>query len=107
MIGLIKYMGKFGINSHESAAFTIGRRGIGLSDKIPSEFTRGPLDKMVHRHEWSKWNVINKGIKNKRITRHLFYQWRSLQDSAGKFSKNYEVNLGVIFDKFLLKACNS
>ncbi|MCI0765027.1 IS200/IS605 family accessory protein TnpB-related protein [Bacillus sp. TL12] len=33
--GKMKYMRKFGISIHQSAAFTIGRRGLGYKEKVP------------------------------------------------------------------------
>ncbi|WP_242216627.1 IS200/IS605 family accessory protein TnpB-related protein [Bacillus cereus group sp. BfR-BA-01380] len=37
VIGKLKYSKKYGISVHETAAFTIARRGLGLQEKLPKE----------------------------------------------------------------------
>ena len=36
--GKVKYMLRYGLSIHESAAYVIGRRGLGLIDKLPKEY---------------------------------------------------------------------
>ncbi|MDA1662608.1 transposase, partial [Bacillus cereus group sp. TH153LC] len=37
VIGKLKYSKKFGISVHETAAFTIARRGLGFQERLPKE----------------------------------------------------------------------
>ncbi|WP_245934705.1 IS200/IS605 family accessory protein TnpB-related protein [Paranoxybacillus vitaminiphilus] len=37
VIGRFKYMKKYGLSVHESAAFVIGRRGLGYHERLPKE----------------------------------------------------------------------
>lgn len=36
--GKVKYMSRYGLSIHESAAYVIGRRGLGIIDKLPKEY---------------------------------------------------------------------
>lgn len=68
IIGKIKYMYKLGRSRHSSASYVIGRRGMGLSEKIPSFIS------LLHReekkkHEWAQWHLLAKRI-NKVVSKH-------------------------------------
>ncbi len=99
VIGLIKFMGRLGINSHQSAALVIARRSFRYSEKVPSVFTRGPLVKMAHRHVWSSWNLILKNIKKRQMKHHLFFNWQSLQDTTGHSSNLLDLKVGEILSR--------
>lgn len=53
--GKMKYMRRLGLSVHESAAFAIGRRGMGLKEHIPKELM--PLIKEKHRQKplFNRW----------------------------------------------------
>ncbi|WP_338036465.1 IS200/IS605 family accessory protein TnpB-related protein [Neobacillus notoginsengisoli] len=67
--GKMKYMRKLGISIHQSAAFTIGRRGLGYKEKAPKVLKDyvGKKD----AHHWKKWSTLNKRIK---ISTNAFYE---------------------------------
>ncbi|WP_255266982.1 IS200/IS605 family accessory protein TnpB-related protein, partial [Bacillus cereus] len=67
--GKMKYMRKFGISIHQSAAFTIGRRGLGYKEKVPRVIQPYILKKDAHH--WSHWHQLNNRLD---IRTHHFYQ---------------------------------
>ena len=51
IIGAIKYQKMYGLNTHEAAAFVIGRRGLGFNnEKIPKELSKSL--KLKGRRQW-------------------------------------------------------
>lgn len=67
--GKMKYMRKLGISIHQSAAFTIGRRGLGYKEKVPQVLQPYILKKEAHH--WSHWHQLNNRLD---ICTHHFYQ---------------------------------
>ncbi|MEK7021525.1 IS200/IS605 family accessory protein TnpB-related protein [Bacillus sp. FSL K6-6038] len=67
--GKMKYMRKFGISIHQSAAFTIGRRGLGYKEKVPGVLQ--PYLPKKDAHHWSHWHQLNNRLD---IRTHHFYQ---------------------------------
>nr|WP_277818664.1 IS200/IS605 family accessory protein TnpB-related protein [Bacillus sp. TL12] len=67
--GKMKYMRKFGISIHQSAAFTIGRRGLGYKEKVPKVLQSYIPNKEAHH--WSHWHQLNNQLD---IRTHHFYQ---------------------------------
>ncbi|MDY7009123.1 MAG: transposase, partial [Cyanobacteriota bacterium] len=76
VIGMINYMGKYGLNSGTAAALVIGRRALKLSEKIPQCLLR-PED--VNKHDWSHWRRVASFIKLHRIRRTQLFQWRKVR----------------------------
>ena len=72
IIGMIKFMSKYGLNSGTSAAMTIARRAMNLSEKMPSCLAT-PEDEA--RHVWSAWNKVARYLKQRRIPRARLFQW--------------------------------
>lgn len=62
IIGLVKYMKMYGLASDEAAALVLARRGMQLSETIPSTITAYFEVNSAH-HVWSMWNQLNKQIK--------------------------------------------
>ncbi|NET27976.1 hypothetical protein [Okeania sp. SIO1I7] len=73
VIGMINYMGKYGLNSGTTAALVIGRRSLKLSEKIPKCLLR-PED--VNKHDRSHWRRVASFIKLHSIRRTQLFQWR-------------------------------
>ncbi|NES72133.1 MAG: IS200/IS605 family element transposase accessory protein TnpB [Okeania sp. SIO2D1] len=73
VIGMINYMGKYGLNSGTAAALVIGRRALKLSEKIPQCLLR-PED--FNKYDWSHWRRVASFIKLNRIRRTQLFQWR-------------------------------
>jgi len=74
LIGLVKYARQYGLASDEAAALAVARRGMKLSEKIPSSIT-AYLDMKSGKHVWSLWYQLNKLLKSctKWKNRHSFY----------------------------------
>lgn len=74
MIGLVKYLRMYGWASDEAAALVIARRGMRLSEKIPSSLTAF-FEVNSKSHVWSLWNQLNQKIKLSGMVtnRHSYY----------------------------------
>jgi IS605 OrfB family transposase len=72
IIGMIKFMSRYGLNSGTSAAMSIARRAMKLSEKIP-QCLATPEDEA--RHSWSAWNRVARFLKLHRISRSRLFQW--------------------------------
>jgi IS605 OrfB family transposase len=72
IIGMIKFMSKYGLNSGTSAAMSIARRAMNLSEKIPNCLLK-PEDR--NRHCWSAWNRVARFLKQHHISRTRLFQW--------------------------------
>jgi IS605 OrfB family transposase len=74
IIGLVKYLRMYGLASDEAAALVIGRRGMRLSERLPSSVTAF-VEVNSTKHVWSQWSQLNKQIKQSGIlaTRHSYY----------------------------------
>ena len=66
--GKMKYMRKFGISIHQSAAYTIGRRGLGYKEKSPKVLKKYMIQNK--KHHWNHWSVLNKQMS---VHTHSFY----------------------------------
>lgn len=66
--GKMKYMRKLGISIHQSAAFTIGRRGLGYKEKVPKALSTYILNQSSHH--WSHWHQLNKRLD---VSTNAFY----------------------------------
>jgi len=62
VIGLAKYMKRYGLASDEAAAMVIARRGMRLSERLPDSIT-AYFEVNSGKHVWSQWNQLNKQIK--------------------------------------------
>jgi IS605 OrfB family transposase len=72
IIGMIKFMSKYGLNSGTSAAMSIARRAMNLSERIPNCLLK-PEDR--NRHCWSAWNRVARFLKQHHISRTRLFQW--------------------------------
>ena len=79
IIGMVKYARQYGISSMVAAAIAIGRRGMKLSEKVPDSIN-ALLDVKSDKHDWSRWNQLNKLIRSVGIKRHDFYHIPSLTE---------------------------
>ena len=78
VIGMIKFMGRYGLNSGTAAAMTIARRAMGYSERAPQCLVR-PEDRA--RHSWTTWNRVSRYLKNKKIRRSQLFDWmKTLED---------------------------
>lgn len=72
VIGMIKFMAKYGLNSGTAAAMVIARRAMRLREKLPQCLAR-PEDQA--RHDWSGWNRVARFLKQHRIRRSQLFRW--------------------------------
>lgn len=79
VIGMVKYMAKYGLNSAYAAAMVIARRALGFSERIPRLYwpiigicTSSPEDKEVQ--SWGQWGKICKLLGKLKISRHQMFE---------------------------------
>jgi IS605 OrfB family transposase len=85
IIGRFKYMKKYGLSIHESAALVIGRRGLGYQERLPKELIH-IIKTKVKRHLIAVFRVdgrilqaIKKRSKTTAISRYDVKKDRELQ----------------------------
>lgn len=69
LIGRVKFAKRYGLSIHISAAFSIGRRFLGFSEKMPQFHQDVPDGKGGHV-------TLDLPVRNR--TRHVWHQWRQL-----------------------------
>ena len=67
-----------GISIHLSAAYVIGRRGLGLTDKIPKYLRDLLTVDERKKHQWSQYAIIAKKTAN--LKKHDFYKKLTYHD---------------------------
>ncbi|MDJ0601614.1 MAG: hypothetical protein QNJ37_22555 [Crocosphaera sp.] len=79
VIGMVKYMAKYGLNSAFAAAMVIARRALGFSERIPRSYwpiigicTESPEDGLVQ--SWGQWGKICKLLSKLKISRHQMFE---------------------------------
>lgn len=78
IIGMIKFMSRYGLNSGTAAAMVIARRAMGYSERAPQCLVR-PEDRA--RHSWTTWNRLARFLKNNKIRRSKLFNWmKTLED---------------------------
>ena len=97
VIGMIKFMAKYGLNSGTSAAMVIARRAMNLSEKIPLCLSK-PVD--FGKHSWNAWNRISRYIRGNRIKRTQLFQWmkvlEGIQNSEHPPSLSVNIETGEL-----------
>ncbi len=78
VIGMIKFMPRYGLNSGTAAAMVIARRAMGYSERAPHCLVR-PEDRA--RHPWTTWNRVARYLKSNKIRRSQLFDWmKTLED---------------------------
>lgn len=74
LIGMVKYMSLYGLNSGTAASLVLVRRGLRFSERLPRFLYAlfSPVDE--ERHVWSYWARISKLVKG--CCRHSYFQMR-------------------------------
>lgn len=114
LIGLVKYMRKYGMNSASAAALVLARRGQGFSERLPASYARlaqvdeatcvrgfPPLSKVAgaSRHVWNHWGTFKKRLVSG-LERHQFFNKSVLDQtfvvklSGGKLSSGKSSAIG-------------
>lgn len=79
IIGMIKFMRRYGLNSGTAAAMCIARRALGFSERAFPGLVR-PEDRA--KSPWSTWNRVARFLKSKRVRRSELFDWTK---ALGKF----------------------
>ena len=79
VIGMVKYMPKYGLNSASAAAMVIARRALGFSERIPRSYwsligicPETPED--GSGHSWGQWGKLCKLLSEQKISRHQMFE---------------------------------
>lgn len=72
VIGLTKFMSKYGLSSDTAAALVLARRALRHSERIPARYGQS-LPEEKPRHAWSYWNLVKKKLGDALRYRHSFY----------------------------------
>ena len=89
VIGMIKFMPRYGLNSGTAAAMTIARRAMKMSERAPHCLVR-PEDRA--RHSWTTWNRVARYLKSNKIRRSQLFDWmKTLEDIVLVRSDNEDV----------------
>lgn len=78
VIGLVKFMSPYGMNSGTAAALVIARRAMNYSSGVPARTAYEGRE--PKKHVWSHWNALSKRVKGS--ARHSFYQPRPTASSS-------------------------
>jgi IS605 OrfB family transposase len=70
LIGLVKFMSLYGMNSATAAAYVLARRAMNLSERPPARTAYHDMESRLH--VWSNWRIVGKRVKG--ASRHSFYQ---------------------------------
>jgi IS605 OrfB family transposase len=89
VIGKLKYRVMYGLSVHESAAYVIGRRGLGLNEKLSlHKQPRTRVKEAVCRHL--------EGKTNKRV--HSWQMWRCLRDNTKAILTGFKSSMSKLED---------
>lgn len=72
VIGMIKFMPRYGLNNGIAAAMVIARRAMGMSERAPNCLVR-PEDRA--RHSWTTWNRVARYLKSNFVRRSKLFDW--------------------------------
>ena len=91
VIGMVKFMQQYGLNSGTAAAMAIARRAMRYSERVPMCLV-SPEDEA--KHPWSVWRKISLFLKRSYIKRHqLFNPTKALEDVSFPRDRNKTGNL--------------
>lgn len=93
VIGMVKFMQKYRLNSGTSAATVIARRAMNLTERLP-QCLATPEDEA--RHVWSAWNRVARYIKQHGIKRTQLFQWmKALEGILTAYAAEHRSSLRV------------
>lgn len=88
IIGMVKYMPRYGLNSGSAAAMVIARRALGYKEIMPQAWLNAlsrPVDQ--DRASWSGWKVLASALRKYSITRHLLFRGTNVLEVIQSSSK--------------------
>lgn len=71
LIGMVKFMKRYGMSTATAAALVIARRGQGYSERLPAKYAR-LLQVDGNRHVWNHWGAFKKKLAQV-LPRHSFF----------------------------------
>ena len=74
LIGMVKFMSLYGLNSGTSAALVLARRGLRLSERLPRVCNALVQPEDCAKHVWTYWGRISKLLKGCR--RHSYFEMK-------------------------------
>ena len=89
LIGMVKYMSLYGMNSATSASLVLARRCFRFSERLPRLCNALFAPEDVNKHVWSYWARIAKLVKGCR--RHSYYAMR-VRVEVKSDSQNLAIN---------------
>lgn len=89
VIGMIKFMPRYGLNSGTAAAMTIARRAMGCSERAPHCLVR-PEDRA--RHPWTTWHRVSRYLKSNKVRRSELFDWMKTLGKILVVSDSNEMN---------------
>jgi IS605 OrfB family transposase len=99
VIGRFKYMKKYGLSVHESAALVIGRRGLGYQERLPKELV-DTIKTKVKRHLIAVLGSMEESYKqsksDKKQRQYIAMMLRKIEN----FKQEHEWSLWNILHKF-------
>jgi len=99
IIGRFKYTKKYGLSVHEAAAFVVGRRGLGYSEKLPKELIK-KLKNEVKSH-------LQALLGSKEESRKAIKYFKDIIKKINQFKHHHEWTLWNIINNFLeLRMCD-
>ena len=94
VIGMIKFMSRYGLNSGTAAAMTIARRAMNMSERAPQCLVR-PEDRA--RHSWTSWNRVSRFLKSNKIRRSQLFDWTNTLGNCLVISNSNETSSALSF----------
>ncbi len=74
LIGIVKFMSLYGLNSGTAASLVLARRGLRLSERLPRVCNALVLPVDNTKHVWTYWARISKQLKG--CYRHSYYEMK-------------------------------
>ncbi len=91
LIGLIKFMSMYGMNSATAASLVLARRAMYLSERPPARTAYQGTE--PRKHIWLHWGSIGKRVKGS--SRHSFYMPKLTVDSRLRLVRGGELEEGL------------
>lgn len=84
LIGLTKFMARFGMGSDTAAGMVIARRAMKLKESVPGHVAlKVGVDTFTRRHVWSTWRRLSRKLKG--VRRHNFFKMSLTANSSDIF----------------------
>lgn len=98
LIGMIKYMSLYGLNSGTAASLVLARRGLRFSERLPRvcNALASPVDGT--KHVWTYWARISKLLRGCHRHSYFWHGGRCFASSLSNRAVGMKVRVGVKLD---------